>query len=116
MSVVISCTHCHVKMNVKREMVGKKIRCPKCQQVFASSQSAIQDPATINSLGSASPKTETAPSAQSPYESLAASLMSGGKSKPAAHSPSTGAPMDFGASSRHPPMPASLPATVPRMG
>lgn len=49
------CPHCQVKGKVKDELIGKKVRCPKCEEIFIVE--AIAE-VNIDSL----PTTETADS------------------------------------------------------
>ena len=75
MAVVLSCPHCKVKMKVRDEVLGKKLRCRKCKGVFRAlkpdgSGASAEDSAKKTSatpvkktVGTAKPAATTKPAA-----------------------------------------------------
>ncbi len=51
MSTSIQCPHCSAVLNIKDPSVlGKKLRCPKCRQVFASTKVPVKETPAFASL------------------------------------------------------------------
>jgi len=68
----IACPHCQVALNITPEMLGRKARCPKCQQAFmlpASEQPAAPPPAP-ESPAAAPPPPPQAPPPQVPAAAM----------------------------------------------
>ena len=56
MPEVITCPECAAKLRIKEEMLGKKIKCPKCQKRFvARLEEEVAEPEEIEEEEKARP-------------------------------------------------------------
>jgi len=81
-TAVVSCTHCGKQLRVKEELLGKKAKCPKCQQLFTLKASANGSSA-VSGAGSAS-RSASGSAARSASGSAARSARTAGGSGAAA--------------------------------
>ncbi|MGL1930688.1 MAG: zinc-ribbon domain-containing protein [Desulfotalea sp.] len=56
----IVCPHCQVKGKVKDDLIGRKVRCPKCKEIFVVEADEKAIPPIIETIAEVTTETPTA--------------------------------------------------------